>query len=170
MLITISFYLILAWLSFHNWWLQNLLQDHSIDKCNTITVSRNKSSIFDPYNIIASNIGKVSIIDSSVRFHYNLTFRTHVANVVGNAFQTSGFILRRSLDLGNIEILKTIYYSLLRTICNKECNPNIFRVFIIRMRNSWTFLCFFNLWMVVLNDKYNSKHRRLKFCTDFSRQ
>lgn len=97
------------------WCLLNRMELNS-SKCKIITFSRKKSPILHPYFISRSPLLRVNLInDLGVIFDSELRFIEHINYISAKAFKMAGFIMRRCWEFSNTEVLKSLYFSLVRS-------------------------------------------------------
>jgi hypothetical protein len=100
---------------FSTWCHENLLPVN-INKCNVISFTKKKYPLVFNYKINNIIINRVdSIRDLGVLFSSNLSFTSNINIVINKAFKMLGFILRNTKEFKNIQVLKTLYCSLVRS-------------------------------------------------------
>ncbi|XP_050534985.1 uncharacterized protein LOC126902005 [Daktulosphaira vitifoliae] len=97
------------------WCFENGLQLNS-DKCSQITFSRVKSVYNNQYVINGFDLSRVNHIkDLGVFLSWNLSFSKHISYIYNKALRTLGFIRRNCNEFHDVECLKTLYFSLVRS-------------------------------------------------------
>lgn len=97
------------------WCLLNRME-LNISKCKIISFSRKKSPILHPYFISRSPLPRTSLMnDLGVIFDSELRFNEHISLITAKAFKMAGFIMRRCWEFSNIEVLMSLYFSLVRS-------------------------------------------------------
>ena len=85
-------------------------------KCKVISFSRKKHLIDTTYAISDSPLPRVTLInDLGVIFDSELRFINQVNNVIARAFKMAGFIMRQCWEFRSVEVLKTMYFALVRS-------------------------------------------------------
>lgn len=88
----------------------------NISKCKIISFSRKKAPILHSYFIARSILPRVELInDLGIVFDTKLRFNNHINFILAKAFKMAGFIMRRCTEFSNIEVLKSLYFSLVRS-------------------------------------------------------
>jgi hypothetical protein len=88
----------------------------NISKCFSMTFSNKANPINFDYVLDAESIVKTNTFkDLGVTFDPKLSFATHISNVCVDAIKLLGFILRNSNDFANLDTIKTLYYSYVRS-------------------------------------------------------
>ena len=89
----------------------------NIDKCWFIRFSRIKLTIPAQYFINNVALGEVFVVkDLGVYLDTRLTFTNHFEIFIAKANKMLGFIKRTSKDFKNVQAVKTLYVSLVRSI------------------------------------------------------
>ncbi|KAI5756587.1 hypothetical protein M8J77_026073 [Diaphorina citri] len=97
-------------------WLNKNELEFSIKKCDVMTITRKKSPCMFQYKINDSILERVNTKkDLGVTFQTNLKFENHIAETCKKAFQTLGMIIRHSNFFQNIDTLRLLYTSLVRS-------------------------------------------------------
>ncbi|KAI5727750.1 hypothetical protein M8J77_006381 [Diaphorina citri] len=97
-------------------WLNKNELEFSIKKCDVMTITRKKSPCMFQYKINDSILERVNTKkDLGVTFQTNLKFENHIAETCKKAFQTLGMIFRHSNFFQNIDTLRLLYTSLVRS-------------------------------------------------------
>lgn len=87
----------------------------NIDKCYSISFTRNRTKIIFKYSINNVDIKrKESVRDLGVTLDSKLTFELHINNIVTKATQMLGFILRTSKLLYYLDTFILLYYTYVR--------------------------------------------------------
>ena len=86
----------------------------NINKCNVMTITRKVNYVKFNYNVngIAMNRTE-SVSDLGVTIKSNLTFTTHINEVINNATRNLGFVMRLGKEFSDPEVMKKT----LRHIC-----------------------------------------------------
>jgi ribonuclease P/MRP protein subunit RPP40 len=88
----------------------------NIDKCTVVSYSRKAGTIIYEYTC-----GKIILPRSSsqedlgVTFDVKLSFENHVQRSMDRGYKMLGFMLRNSRSFKSVEVLKTLYFSLVRS-------------------------------------------------------
>lgn len=86
-------------------------------KCSVISFSRKRSTLHFDYKIRSTVLKRESVVkDLGVLLDVKLTFKEHVAFVTSKASKMLGFIFRVAKHFKNIQCLKSLYCSLVRSI------------------------------------------------------
>jgi len=97
-------------------WCNNNRLSLNIDKCQVLSYSLKTHPILYDYSI--NNI-RLSRPDSSrdlrITFDSKVTFTKHYETVVAESTRTFGFIARLSREFNNVETLKSLFFSLIRS-------------------------------------------------------
>ena len=103
------------------WCTANMMQLNT-SKCKVISFSRKKIPTLFDYTIDESEILRVTTVnDLGVLFDSELRFVNHVDWIVSKAFRMLGFIMRQCCEFKNVEVLKTLYFSLVRSHLDYCC-------------------------------------------------
>ena len=101
--------------SIHHWCVCNGMTVNA-SKCRVISFSRSASLLLYDYTYNCTNLERVeSIKDLGLLIDRKLNFSAHVAATTAKAFAMLGFLRRNTADFENIEALKTLYISLVRS-------------------------------------------------------
>lgn len=88
----------------------------NVDKCRILTFSRKLSDISFQYTINSLPLTRcTSLRDLGVTFDRCLRFDVHVGDVVSSAMRSLGFIIRSCSRFNDIECLKLLYMSFVRS-------------------------------------------------------
>lgn len=99
----------------YNWCTSNSLT-LNISKCTTVSYSRKKEVISYQYNINNECISRSNCVkDLGIMFDEKLSFNVHVDRTVSSALKSLGFIIRNTHNFRNIQCLKILYFSLVRS-------------------------------------------------------
>lgn len=102
-------------LKFIMWCHDNRLQ-LNVSKCQIMRFYRVKNPIFFDYSINNMSLVSVSEInDLGIWFDTKLNFIKHIEIITNKALKMLGFILRVSSDFNNVNTVKTLYMSLVRS-------------------------------------------------------
>ena len=104
-----------------SWCLDNKME-LNISKCKFMTFTRKKLPILHSYFANGQELSRVSIInDLGVLFDSELRFTGHIDWVISKSFRMLGFVLRQCHDFRDTEVLKLIFYSLVRSHLDYCC-------------------------------------------------
>lgn len=94
-------------------WCDGNMLKLNVDKCYSISFSRNITPIVSSYTLL-HQVLKISseVKDLGVIFDTKLSFSQHINYVANSASKNLGFIMRSAKYFMNTELLKTLYYSL----------------------------------------------------------
>ena len=96
-------------------WCRNNMTLNS-DKCKVISFSRKRHPLDVVYQINGAPIHRVELInDLGIIFDSGLRFISHIDNIIAKGFKMAGFIMRQCWQFKNVEVLKTMYYALVRS-------------------------------------------------------
>lgn len=99
----------------YTWCLKNNLQ-LNIEKCKLVSFTNKLTVIKYDYSLGNKIISRSdSFCDLGVMFDSKLSFVSHINNVIGEALRNYGFIVRCTRDFNDIEVLKTLYNSYVRS-------------------------------------------------------
>ena len=97
------------------------------NKCAVISFSRKAVPVHFDYQLFGTQIERVYCIkDLGVILDQKLSFTQHASSIVGKASRQLGFLFRAAKNFTNIECLKTLYCSLVRSIleyCSAVWSP-----------------------------------------------
>ncbi|KAI5707382.1 hypothetical protein M8J77_004742 [Diaphorina citri] len=99
----------------HRWCLDNLMELNT-DKCKVMSFYTKKNPIIAQYsinNVVLERVDQIK--DLGVTMEKNLKFNTHYKNVASKAYKMLGFLYRHTQDFKNTNVLKTLYYSYVRS-------------------------------------------------------
>ena len=99
-------------------WCRSWKLNLNIDKCNIITFSRKtKSKVIDyTYKLDKQPIKRVQVVkDLGVYLTHNLSFSQHINHIIKRSFQMLGFIRRICSNFDNVQTLRTLYISYVRS-------------------------------------------------------
>jgi len=100
---------------FVDWCFANKLQLND-DKCNVISFTRRKSLIEYDYRLLNISLERCdSVTDLGVILDYELSMKLHVDYIVSKAMRLLGFIKRFGKEFNDIYVLKTLYFSYVRS-------------------------------------------------------
>lgn len=98
-----------------NWCIINKLPLNP-EKCSVMTYTLKSSIIKFNYNLNNVTLQRpITFRDLGVIFDKNLSFINHVDSIISSAFKTFGFIVRNSRDFMDVNTVKLLYYSLVRS-------------------------------------------------------
>lgn len=90
--------------------------DFNVAKCYVVHFSRRKDSRLHDYVLGGTSLSAVDLIrDLGVIFCSNLSFDSHITNITNSAYKKLGFINRTCKLFNNVNTLKLLYCSLVRT-------------------------------------------------------
>lgn len=122
---------------FVNWCDRNRLKIN-INKCAIVSYSRKPSPVVFDYCIFDQAVERqCNFKDLGVIFDDRLTFIPHIDDVTSKSLRTLGFILRNTRSFTNLESLKTLFFSLVRTkleYCSIVWSP-IYHIYIQRVES-----------------------------------
>lgn len=88
----------------------------NIGKCKVVTFCKRKNPQIYTYYLSNSPLTRVETVkDLGIYFQSDLSFGYHIQEVTKSAYKILGFIIRNSQSFRNVETLKTLYFSLVRT-------------------------------------------------------
>lgn len=103
-------------LTYVNTWLKQNQLEFSIQKCDVMTITNKKSRRTLQYIINDSIINRVHCKkDLGITFKANLRFDQHVSEITKKAYKTLGMIVRHNHFFTNIDTLRLLYTSLVRS-------------------------------------------------------
>lgn len=89
----------------------------SVQKCSVVTFTRSKDTLLFPYHMKNINlIRKNEVRDLGVIFEANLSFKTHICEIVSRANKMLGFVLRNARSFTNGIAIRRTYEALVRSI------------------------------------------------------
>lgn len=89
----------------------------NINKCNVLTFTRKKETIIYQYNIGGAVLERVNEVrDLGVVFDSKLTFNKHITSITNKASKMYGFIVRNTRHFTQINCIKQLYVSFVRSI------------------------------------------------------
>lgn len=92
----------------------NLLLNHS--KCNVVSYTKKKELLSFDYNINGAVISRVdSVRDLGIIFDEKLSFVPYVQSVINSAIKSLGFVLRNGREFCDVETLKLLYITYVRS-------------------------------------------------------
>ena len=90
--------------------------DLNISKCAILSYYKSKNPVIVDYFIQNQLIQRVSVFrDLGVYFDTALTFKQHISEIATNAFKSAGFIMRNCGSFSNIQTLKILFNTLVRS-------------------------------------------------------
>lgn len=99
----------------NNWCLNNNLQ-LNISKCNVISFTTKATVVKYNYVLDSAPISRSdTFCDLGVTFDARFSFVPHVNKVLSHASKSYGFIVRCTRDFNNVEVLKLLYNSYVRS-------------------------------------------------------
>ena len=99
----------------NDWCTSNFLPLNAA-KCNTVTYTRKLNPMQYEYAINRIHLNKLEVFkDLGIIFDSKLTFNQHINVIVSSAYKTLGFIIRNSGELNNIDTLKILFTSFVRS-------------------------------------------------------
>lgn len=85
-------------------------------KCSVMTITKKLSPTLHEYSMEQDVLSRVdSVRDLGVLLDSKLSFSNHIEKMVSEATRMLGFILRNCKSFNNIDALKTLYFSLVRS-------------------------------------------------------
>lgn len=98
-----------------DWSVQNKLP-FNVNKCSIMTYSRAKNPKLHVYTMKGSILKRnKEIKDLGILFQPDLSFKNHVDCITSRSYKLLGFIKRATYDFKNIQVIKNLYNSLLRS-------------------------------------------------------
>lgn len=98
-------------------WCKTNRMELNADKCSVISFSRKRSTFNFDYKIGSTVLRRESVVkDLGVLLDSKLSFKEHIAFVASKASKTLGFIFRVAKQFKNIQCLKSLFCSLVRSI------------------------------------------------------
>lgn len=102
-------------LKIHSWSLNNDLL-LNVQKCNTVSYTTKKTTITNNYYIDGVILSRQSTFkDLGVIFDTKLSFVSHIETLVADCHKTLGFIVRNSREFANLNTIKLLYLSFIRS-------------------------------------------------------
>lgn len=102
-------------------WCDTNRMDLNASKCSVISFSRKQSTFHFDYRIRSTTLKRESVVkDLGVLLDIKLTFKEHISYITSKASRTLGFIFRVAKHFKNIQCLKSLYCTLVRSIL--ECS------------------------------------------------
>ncbi|KAL1448645.1 hypothetical protein WDU94_000547 [Cyamophila willieti] len=99
----------------NTWLTQHQLSFHP-DKCEVMSISRNKEPLSYEYKIGNVTLNRVSVKkDLGVQFQENLKFEKHMENIISSASRTLGLLIRHSQYFTDEDTITTLYTALVRS-------------------------------------------------------
>lgn len=99
----------------YQWCLDNSLF-LNIGKCNVLSFTRKNNVFSFHYHVDNQPLTRVdSIKDLGVTFDTKLDFSIHIDAVISKAYRMLGFMKRCTKDFSNVQAIKTLYFSLVRS-------------------------------------------------------
>ena len=106
---------------FHEWCFNNGLTV-SIQKCCAISFCRKKEPIMFSYNMSGESLTRVEQVRNlGVTLDTALSFRPHYNEIIAKANRQLGFIFKIANEFRNPLCLRSLYYSLVRSILETNC-------------------------------------------------
>jgi hypothetical protein len=88
----------------------------NIKKCNSISFSRSVKPIIPKYSINNEQLdAKTEIRDLGVILDSKMLFKSHINRVIEKSFKQLNFILRVSKPFNNVNTMKTLYFTYVRS-------------------------------------------------------
>lgn len=98
-----------------NWSQENKLK-FNLSKCYVMTYTRKLHPFLEDYKISDKILTRVSSIsDLGVIFDQKLTFNDHILSTIKKASSLLGFIIRNAKNFTDINVIKLLYFSLVRS-------------------------------------------------------
>lgn len=95
----------------------------NIDKCCYIHFTSNRNIIFFDYKINGIYLKRENIVkDLGVLLDTKLSFVPHIDAIVSKAFRMLGFVLRITKDFADIQALKLLFFTHVRSILEYACS------------------------------------------------
>nr|CAH7747916.1 unnamed protein product [Callosobruchus chinensis] len=91
-------------------------------KCKVMSVTRKQSTVLYDYKIENDILARVQEAkDLGITFTSDLSFYKHIDQMVRSATRMLGFIIRNCKSFTNIDALKTLFYTLVRSVVEYGC-------------------------------------------------
>ena len=102
--------------AFYNWCIRNCLTV-SISKCSAISFTRRKKPILWSYTISGQPLERVTVVkDLGVLLDSQMSFRDHYTSIIAQANRNLGFIIRIAKEFSDPYCLRSLYFSLVRSV------------------------------------------------------
>mgnify|MGYP000512335400 FL=1 len=99
----------------NNWCFNNNLQ-LNLEKCSMVSFTTKTTIIKNEYLLSNNSVSRLDTFrDLGVTFDSKLSFVPHINKILAEAAKSYGFIVRCTRDFSNIEVIKTLYNSYVRT-------------------------------------------------------
>lgn len=96
---------------------QNNKINVNTQKCQIISFTRKKHPISYEYRICNETIPRTSQVrDLGVILDSKFTFRAHIDHIISKAYKSLGFVIRNSKPFKDLQCLKMLYFSYVRSI------------------------------------------------------
>ena len=131
------------WLLYNELCCQNNLLFLNLEKCHSVTFSRNITTITHIYQFLYTNISRLgSLKDLGVVFDSKLLFNLHIEAAVTSASKMLGFVLRQSRYFTDVRTVILLYNAfVLGRLTFGSCvrNPryNIYKAYKTSCYGSW---------------------------------
>lgn len=91
----------------------------NLDKCHTMSFSRNFNVTITDYKLCGRKLQKLSDVkDLGVIFDNKLIFDKHIANISNRANKMLGFIIRTCYEFKNVQSIRMLYMAYVNSILN----------------------------------------------------
>ena len=98
-------------------WCEENRLELNIQKCKVVTYTHKRLPIEHRYALNDTVIARVSAItDLGVTFDSQLSFRSHISEIVTKASQRAGFIIRNCREFTNVQVFKMLYIHYIRPL------------------------------------------------------
>lgn len=99
-----------------NCWCKENKLKLNITKCSVMSITLKKSPIIYNYSIDGSQLHRTyKVRDLGVIYNSAFNFNDHVLDLAASATKTMGFIIRNCREFTDIQVLKTLYYTLINS-------------------------------------------------------
>jgi hypothetical protein len=89
----------------------------NIKKCSIVRFHRKKNPLIFQYSFLGSDLESLSEVkDLGIIFDQKLSFISHINSIVNKSMRVLGFIVRITRDFLNIDTMRLLYLSLVRSI------------------------------------------------------
>lgn len=135
------------------WSLENKLH-FNVSKCSSISFTRSRNPVHHPYAIDGAMMERrIEVRDLGVNFKADLSFRHHITMICKKAYRILGFVLRQSRDFSNINAIRALYDSLVKS--HMEFNSGIwspheakYSLMLERIQNKFTRFLYLKMYGV----------------------
>jgi hypothetical protein len=135
----------------------------NINKCSSISFTRNHNILTFNYSISNTTLNRVtSIKDLGILLDSQLTFENHIIQIVSRANKLLGFVIRNSRQFTNDKSVKLLYFSLVRPILEYGSvvwNPVFqkYKILIEKVQKKFIKYAFYKFVHIKWNYRYHTK-------------